>query len=110
MAPRTWSLRRAHQTSAGPPIRSGRIVLFVSQDKVCVQPFKIGEQKCLLLMVCDGHGGPQCAQFFTTQFFKEMEVSTPAAIPSWQSPDGARPRKMPYQRRAPATIPALRVR
>jgi hypothetical protein len=29
----------------------------LSQDKVCVQPFKIGEQKCLLLMVCDGEAG-----------------------------------------------------
>jgi serine/threonine protein phosphatase PrpC len=56
-----------------------------------VQPFKISDQKCLLLMVCDGHGGPQCAQFFTTQFFKEMEKQLPSQIPNWQSAPGAAP-------------------
>lgn len=55
------------------------------EDKVCVQPFRIGEQKCLLLMVCDGHGGAQCAQYFTVQFFKELEPNLPKSIPNWQS-------------------------
>lgn len=85
----------AQLSTAGPQTTSGLhclsaydIHFLYSQDKVCVQPFKIVDQKCLLLMVCDGHGGPQCAQFFTTQFFKELEKQLPSQIPNWQSASG----------------------
>jgi serine/threonine protein phosphatase PrpC len=55
----------------------------LSQDRVLVQGFKIGDGKCLLVLVCDGHGGPHCAAYATQQFGKLMEPFLPKRLPDW---------------------------
>lgn len=55
------------------------------EDRVLVQGFRIGEEKCLLVLVCDGHGGPHCAAYATQQFCKLMEPHLPKSFPDWSA-------------------------
>jgi hypothetical protein len=56
-----------------------------------VQGFKIGNDKCLLVLVCDGHGGPDCAAYTTQQFGTIMQDFLPKKLPDWSLALGASP-------------------
>ena len=73
-----------------------------AQDRCLVQGFKIGSQKCLLVLVCDGHGGPDCAAFATQQFLKLAEPRLPKSMPDWDKALGEG--LFNHFRRAPAVL------
>jgi serine/threonine protein phosphatase PrpC len=63
----------------------------VSQDVLLVHPLALSSTpQSLMYMVCDGHCGPEAANFVSAHFLPTLNAKLPAKLPNFNNAAGAR--------------------
>jgi serine/threonine protein phosphatase PrpC len=63
----------------------------VSQDVLLVHPLALSSNpQSLMYMVCDGHCGPEAANFVSANFLPTLNAKLPSKLPNFNNAAGAR--------------------